>query len=152
LFLKKEGYESPIASGDEFQPDRNIHPYLGYVFKPTPHKTNKLGFWGPDPTIPKPNNQINVLITGGSVAGSLFQKATNVLAEELKKVPSFSKKEIAIYCGTIPAYKQPQQLFALNYFILAGAQFDVVINLDGYNEVALPYNNNARHHVFAMFP
>jgi hypothetical protein len=39
------------------------------------------------------------------------------------------------------SYKQPQQLLELNYFTSLGQDFDLVINIDGFNETALAYLN-----------
>jgi len=39
-------------------------------------------------------------------------------------------------------YKQPQQLLILNYFLALGQELDLVINIDGFNEVALSNLNN----------
>jgi hypothetical protein len=44
--------------------------------------------------------------------------------------------------ATIGGYKQPQQLMALNWFMALGGEFDIVINLDGFNDVALPALEN----------
>ncbi len=49
-------------------------------------------------------------------------------------------------------YKQPQQLFTLAYFLTLGAHFDLVINLDGFNEVALPPTENTPKGVAPYFP
>ena len=49
-------------------------------------------------------------------------------------------------------YKQPQQLMALNYALALGAQFDVVVNLDGFNEVALDASENALQGVSPAYP
>jgi hypothetical protein len=38
-------------------------------------------------------------------------------------------------------WKQPQQLFALQLAWLRGGEFDAVINLDGFNEVAMVAQN-----------
>src|SRR5690606_21695101 len=35
-------------------------------------------------------------------------------------------------------YKQPQQVMAVNWLLSLGARVDVVVNVDGFNEVALP--------------
>jgi hypothetical protein len=48
--------------------------------------------------------------------------------------------------------KQPQQLMALTYFLSLGARFEVVINLDGFNEVVLPSVNNIKQGVFPFYP
>jgi hypothetical protein len=39
-------------------------------------------------------------------------------------------------------YKQPQQLLILDYFLAIGQEFDLVINIDGFNEVVLSNINN----------
>jgi hypothetical protein len=39
-------------------------------------------------------------------------------------------------------YKQPQQLQTLSYFMALGQEFDAVVNLDGFNEMALSYVNH----------
>jgi len=41
-----------------------------------------------------------------------------------------------------PGYKQPQQLLALAYFLSLGAEYDLIINLDGYNDIVLPVTDN----------
>ncbi|MBT4864459.1 MAG: hypothetical protein HON53_04955, partial [Planctomycetaceae bacterium] len=52
----------------------------------------------------------------------------------------------------IGAHKQPQQLFALNYLLSLGAEFDYLVNIDGFNEVALAYTDNASVDTFYAYP
>jgi len=40
-------------------------------------------------------------------------------------------------CFSHEGYKQPQQLLVLSYFLSIGQPFDMVMNIDGFNEVAL---------------
>jgi len=40
----------------------------------------------------------------------------------------------------------------LNYLLALGARFDLFINLDGFNEVALPPAENIPKGVFLFFP
>jgi hypothetical protein len=47
-------------------------------------------------------------------------------------------------CFSHEGYKQPQQLLILSYFLSIGQAFDVVVNVDGFNEVALSALNDAR--------
>jgi len=49
-------------------------------------------------------------------------------------------------------YKQPQQVMALNYILALGGQFDILINIDGFNEVALPNSENLSQGVYPFFP
>ena len=52
----------------------------------------------------------------------------------------------------MPGYKQPQQLLALAYLLSHGAQIDVVVNIDGFNEVALPQAENLPKGVNPFYP
>jgi hypothetical protein len=49
-------------------------------------------------------------------------------------------------------YRQPQQLSILAYLLSLGAHFDVVINLDGFNEIALPPMENIPQGTCPFFP
>jgi hypothetical protein len=49
-------------------------------------------------------------------------------------------------------YKQPQQLAALSYLLSRGADHDVVVNLDGFNELALPWAENMTSGVNPYYP
>ena len=48
--------------------------------------------------------------------------------------------------------KQPQQLFKLLYLDLLGFQPDVIINYDGFNEIALPFAENLPSNLNAIYP
>ncbi len=52
----------------------------------------------------------------------------------------------------VAGYKQPQQLLALTYFLSLGAEYDLIINLDGYNEIVLPITDNYNVGVNPFFP
>ncbi len=52
----------------------------------------------------------------------------------------------------IAGYKQPQQLLALAYFLSLGAEYDLIINLDGYNDIVLPITDNYSFGVNPFFP
>jgi hypothetical protein len=47
-------------------------------------------------------------------------------------------------CFSHEGYKQPQQLLILSYFLSIGQAFDAVVNIDGFNEVAISPLNDAR--------
>jgi hypothetical protein len=50
-------------------------------------------------------------------------------------------KEIRILNFSQGGYKQPSQLLTLAYFLAIGQHFDFVVNVDGFNEIALSYLN-----------
>jgi len=108
--------------------------------------TNNFGFFSPYdyPYIKKSDNQFIIAIFGGSVGVWFCQLGTNRLTENLKQNNFFKDKEFIILCFSHEGYKQPQQLLILSYFLSIGQQFDLVINIDGYNEIALSSLNNER--------
>jgi hypothetical protein len=48
--------------------------------------------------------------------------------------------------------KQPQQLLVLEYVLVLGARFDAVVNVDGFNEVVLPFTDNRPFGVALHYP
>src|SRR5262249_42955698 len=109
-----------------------IHPYLGFI--PEPRKGGDLVIGEVDRIPPHADNQLVVGVFGGSFAAGMCAYA----AKELHEVLSRPGKDAHIVCLAAGGYKQPQQLLTLAYLLAQGARFDVVLNVDGFNEVALP--------------
>ncbi len=128
-----------------------LHPYLGYVSIPR-EGYNEYGFYGTGPLLKKSKERLNICITGGSVAKQLYQVAADRIAANLKNDPAFAGREINIISLALGGFKQPQQLFAVNYMMALGAEYDIVINLDGFNEIVLPYSDNLPFKVFPSYP
>ncbi len=137
-----------------------IHPYLGYVIDSQNEECSDYGFcdWRVvgakhSPVTPPSADKFVVGIFGGSFAGGVSAANTEgYLDQELRKIPQLLGKEIVIHTVALGGYKQPQQLMALNYFLMLGAHFDLVINIDGFNEVALPPFENLSMQVFPSYP
>jgi ABC-type polysaccharide/polyol phosphate transport system ATPase subunit len=140
-----DGFESEI-----------LHPYMGYVYdRPIAAATGTymgFGFW-PEATIHRraPDTVI-VGIFGGSMAMMLARDGKKVLQEEFAKLPAFRGKKIIVVQAGAGGYKQPQQLMAFEYLQSMGGQFDVVINLDGFNEITLPAIENLPNGVSPWYP
>ena len=134
------------------------HPYYGYGGYSLFPLKNSLGN-NDEPIffkIPKKiySDDINILILGGSVAAHLSLndsedkfKINNKIYDKhdiFEKTINwkFNTDRFKIYNAAIPGGKQPQQLFKLNYLLLNGYKFDYVINLDGFNEIALSISEN----------
>lgn len=143
--------------------DHILHPYLGFVRNPAlaEHRlngipvhvaVNRYGFFGPDPLVQRPGLAFRVALFGGSVALELFLEARAVLERQLAADVTLAARRIEIVCLALDGMKQPQQLLALAWLLTRGARFDAVVNLDGYNEVALPFAENARLHVASDYP
>ncbi|CAD5948671.1 hypothetical protein NO108_02778 [Planktothrix rubescens] len=136
-----------------------LHPYFGYIQKPSPDfrpgfKYNNYGFISPYdyPYTKTNNNQVIIGVLGGSVASnySIYEVQNKILEKKLQQLPQFQGKELIILSLAIGGYKQPQQLITLNYLLAMGQQFDMVINIDGFNEVALANINNENGLDFVM--
>ncbi|MEG5000104.1 hypothetical protein [Microcoleus sp. B4-D4] len=133
-----------------------LHPFFGYVLKQGAFtnerlklKVNKQGFFSlyEYPFVKTKKNQFIIGIFGGSVANNFAvdEYVTQRLSKNLNSYPEFANKEIVILNFGNGGYKQPQQLLILNYFLALGQDLDLVINIDGFNEVALSnLNNKAR--------
>lgn len=134
------------------------HPYLGYVFNPHSSefegkRVSKYGFMNSTDALPKRSpEKLMVGIFGGSVAYYLGARAESLLKRELAQIPRFKGKEVVLFNAALGGYKEPQQLFALTYLLTLGAEFDLVINLDGFNEVALDNAENRNQKVASIYP
>ena len=140
-----------------------LHPFVGFARNPEAlvHKLNDRpvdlpvnthGFFGPSPLIRARDDRFVVLVTGGSMAAEMFLDARHVLAERLAALPDAMGKEMVIVSTALGGVKQPQQLMGLSYFLSLGAHYDVVVNLDGFNEVVLPLVENHQLGVYPFFP
>ncbi len=140
-----------------------IHPYLGYVIDARFHRSLRIAAGGRDAVdfgygLAEPGlfhdpaaGRPVIAVTGGSVAFNFANAVAGDLRQELlAELPGLERAVIVNLA--LPGYKQPQQLLTLNYLLALGAHFDVVINLDGFNEVTLPLAENLRKGVYPFFP
>jgi hypothetical protein len=117
-----------------------VHPYLGYVHDPTVESSSPYGISDIPPIQTRAAGRVVVGFFGGSFAEDIVYHGADAMIEQLK--PLFPGKEFVIVKAVMGGYKQPQQLMAFNYFTALGGEFDIVINLDGFNEIALPVAEN----------
>src|SRR5258706_1873309 len=95
----------------------------------------------------------NLLILGGSV-GEMFaikELGMDPLREVLKADPRLAGKALRVMPFARGGGKEPQQILRLVFLISIGLAPDGVIELDGFNEVALG-NKNATVGVHPLFP
>lgn len=128
-----------------------IHPYLGFVRDP--EKTPNTSFLGFPQEYDNPfdmnnNGSITIAIFGGSFAEGVCQNGRSTITAALGD-KGINAKILTFAMG---GYKQPQQLMTLAYLLSHGAQIDVVLNIDGFNEVALPQAENLPKGVNPFYP
>ncbi len=142
-----------------------IHPYAGYVEDPRSENSvrslsdgrlmpvSEYGYI--DDKLPfqsrKPGRVI-IGIAGGSVGCFFAVNGTKRLEAELVKDSRFAGKQLVFVNMALGGYKQPQQLTTLAYLLSMGAEFDLVLNIDGFNEVCVGSLENGSNSVFPAFP
>lgn len=136
-----------------FMPEHILHPYAGFSYNPSKDsEVNAFGFYGESPVVSRDPGRVNVVLLGGSVARELYQVAGERLVALLAESPRYRGREIHLICLAVDGFKQPQSLLALTFVLYLGAEYDVVVNLDGFNEVVLPLTDNLPNRVFPHYP
>lgn len=144
------------------------HPFFGFGTKQN-HASNR--FINSEPlfinkinNFKENDNKIKILILGGSVASHLsLNNASDEIDFKNKKISNmnifqetinsfYSTDKFEVYNASIGGGKQPQQLFKLYYLDLADYEFDIVINLDGFNELALTLSENYAINDHLIYP
>jgi len=161
---EREKILTEYETSAENVPDDIPHPYFGYVFN---HEANgkskyaerrgfpisKFGFIDDKlPVRKRAAGKVVIGIMGGSVAGWFTLHGAEALSQELKKSPAFAGREVEIVRLAHGGYKQPQQLIIFNYLLSLGAEFDYIVNIDGFNEVMVPWVELRPSDVFPFFP
>jgi hypothetical protein len=130
-----------------------LHPYFGPIHRPGVRaETNNLGFGSPHrvPFVRTDDRQLLLGIFGGSVARLFCDQGAPRLVDQLQRSQRFQTRTIVPLCFAHEGYKQPQQLIVLAYMLSIGQSFDLVVNIDGFNEVALGTYNHQRGHDISM--
>jgi hypothetical protein len=132
-----------------------LHPYFGFVADPIKNRpiwaVSEFGFpfkSGESLITKRSQDRILVAVFGGSFASgtyALLKRLFESRASELGKT-------VQVLNFSSAGYKQPQQLFVLNYLMALGAEFNIVVNIDGFNEVTLPTAENIPSGVNPYFP
>jgi hypothetical protein len=162
FYLHRKTYPGLLpAPRDRLVVAEALHPYFGPTHRPgTPFDipaelregtavparmtTNNFGFVSPhDYPFPKnSDDQVLLGMFGGSVGVWFCQIGAPALIEALRANGYFSSREIVPLCFAHEGYKQPQQALVLAYFLSIGQALDLVVNIDGFNDVALASLND----------
>lgn len=137
-----------------------LHPFLGVVYNPDwtgklPYEATISEYGYADTGTPihkRAPDKVIVGIVGGSVASIFHNKGTATLARELQRDSRFRGKKIEFVNLAVGGFKQPQQVISLNYALMMGGEFDVLLNIDGFNEVAFYPPDNLKVGLFPMYP
>lgn len=108
-------------------------------------RANNFGFFSDHdyPFVPTEDAYV-IGIFGGSVAQWFALQGTEVLVDRLRQVPGLEGRRVEVLNFAQGAFKQPQQVQVLAYFLARSQPLDFVVNLDGFNDVVLALNNTGR--------
>ena len=145
---------NPFMTGDFHAA---IHPYIGFIYKPNVDVAKRLPFLTINnhgflqsadyvrrnpaccnyPSVRSDPNEVIVGVFGGSVAASLVLRMQEdpAFTKALNAIPRFAGKPIRVLSFALGGHKQPQQLMILTYYLSLGQPFDLIINVDGINEL-----------------
>jgi len=143
-----------LPGGQERNRQKNplfLHPFFGWEAKPN-HALlvdDVRAF-----AAGVPEEQYTIVVLGGSVAGLFVEPevgASDVLAADLEADPRFAGRTVRVLSHGRGAFKEPQQLFVLTWLFALGIEPDAVINIDGFNELAVS-NQNLTYDAHPLFP
>ncbi|MEM7051102.1 MAG: hypothetical protein AAF604_15640 [Acidobacteriota bacterium] len=136
-----------------------VHPFLGFVYstdlneEPERQDSHVVvgedGFWRYRHQTDIPDHAVRVSVFGGSVAFGFSFGGRKILTQELSRAIG---REVRISSHAQPGFKQPQQLMTLAWLMSHDETPDIVINLDGFNDVALPMAENLPAGTYPFFP
>jgi hypothetical protein len=124
-----------------------VHPYFGYVMDMSSPLANGLPAspWGfcldAPPLRPKAADRYVIGLIGGSFDFQVGAHAGSELARFLERSPRLAGRRVEIVNLAVGGFKQPQQLLVVQVMLMLGGHFDCIVNIDGFNEVALAEEN-----------
>jgi len=87
------------------------------------------------------DKSFEILVVGGSVSGLVAKNGAEVMREKLEADPRLAGRRVVILSHGRGSFKQPQQVMLVAYLLGLGYRPDVILNIDGFNEVALGADN-----------
>ena len=137
----------PSPELEEIAHRRILHPYVGYAID----RRETMGMAGKvHPIQQRGSEKFVVAITGGSVANQVCSVFDDALREALE-ARTLALHPVVV-CLTVDGFKQPQQLLSINFLMSVGAEFDAVVNIDGFNDIVLPVFENHQDKVYPFYP
>jgi len=156
-------YSADNFDGKDVRAKSILHPYIGYTVDGKRRKPDceskvakdcysRIKTMADAPPHKRAPEKLIIAILGGSFADGVARIGKAKIKTALNKSAQYKNHEIIIYGLAGGGYKQPQQLTQTAYYYALGVEFDVVINLDGFNEMATPLSNYRDRGVHPAFP
>jgi hypothetical protein len=115
-----------------------LQPYTGYVVTGV---VDQLDFELKLSQANHDASRYEILVVGGSVAAMFGALGEKHFVERLSADPTFAGKSVYVYEYGMGGFKQPQMVNLVQYFLALGFAPECVIDIDGFNDVALANAN-----------
>ena len=139
--------DDPRVELAEIAQRRILHPYMGYAMD----RPETMGIGGKNhPLQKRAQGKFIVAVAGGSVANQVRTALAGAFRSEFER--RGLELEPIVISFPVDGFKQPQQLASIGFFLALGAEFDVVINIDGFNDIVLPIVDNYQRGVYPFYP
>lgn len=133
--------------------DEVVHPYVGYVpLSRAAHGGLGVARATPGSSLTGAADRVVIAVLGGSFADLFTEEGLPHLISRLGELPAFRGKTLVPLNAAVGGYKQPQQLMTVAYLLSLGERLDILINLDGFNDVVLHPTENALAGVSPAYP
>jgi hypothetical protein len=111
-----------------------VHPFTGYMIT---GNLQQIDFDLDRSRAAAPSSPYEILVVGGSVAAVFATYGEKRFVERLQADPKLAGRPIIVYEYGMGGFKQPQMVGLVQYLIALGFTPECVIDIDGFNEVAL---------------
>ena len=126
------------------EPWQRRHPFYGYT-KGSPYDVlNAM------PPQRRREELVIIGLLGGSVAEDVIPSLQSALNRYFV-VNNLLRQPVVVSLAD-GGIKQPQQAIVAANHLLLGGEFDIIVNLDGYNEIAISAGSNPENGIFPFFP
>jgi hypothetical protein len=139
-FVPRPDGAKNLSPTDNPGAERSLHPYVGWEIADGYRMLANEYAWMRSP---ESAGALKILMLGGSVTDIFDNDEYGIgpLTKLLKADPRLANREIHFFRFGRGGFKQPQQVNYIVFLLSLGMIPDVVIDIDGFNEVALGNNN-----------
>ena len=142
----------PVAPTEDFAGDivTARDPFSGYTPLHPEADANLM------PPRPQYDDAVVIALVGGSVAQNIALPSLRRALEQHFAANGLPRRPVLLALG-LRGVKQPQQVSEAANILAWGGHFDILVNLDGHNEITYPYFRNKpagsrKVEVFPFFP
>lgn len=117
---------------------RVLHPFHGYEVRGIFDEASAEALQDAEEGV------LRVMVVGGSVARALVATSSASVLRAAEEASSPGGRRLRLINLAHAGFKQPQQVMVVAHLLGRGARPDLVLNIDGVNEVALGLTNHHR--------